>query len=73
MPDLISELQETERECLQKFANRAAKLMATDPRLTVGIARAKAIEAMPNTCTRFWQCRAQLTTMGVKPINFEDL
>lgn len=58
---------------MREFNAHAAKLMAADPRLSIGIARAKAIEALHGTCVRYWDARAQLSRMGVVPVLFDEV
>lgn len=70
---MIGSLQIAERACLQEFASHALKLMAADPRLSLAVARGRAIEALHSTCVTYWETRSRLTAMGFPPITFEEL
>ena len=66
-------LRSTERECINKFNARAAKLMAADNRLPIEVARGKAIEQMPNTAARYSAARQRLSAALIRPLRFDEV
>jgi hypothetical protein len=65
MHESIAELQEVERRCLKKFRAKAAALRSADPTLSVQIAFARAVEALPKTADAYQHARQRLQWMGV--------
>jgi hypothetical protein len=65
MTESIAELQEVERRCLQKFRAKAAALRVADPSLSVQVAFARAVTALPKTADRYQNARQRLQWMGV--------
>jgi hypothetical protein len=64
----IEELQETERECLNKFRSRATKLAASYPGASRETLFARAVEEMPKTANRYQAARSLLQLSGIRAL-----
>jgi hypothetical protein len=60
-----AQLQEIERQCIAKFRQKAAQIRSERPELTVQVAYAKAIQALPRTSDRYQGIRQILQWRGV--------
>lgn len=61
----ISELQETERECIARFRTKAAEIRAQHPELSSQIAFARAVTSLPRTADKYQAARQRLQWAGV--------
>ncbi len=70
----LESLRDAERECLRRFNARATRLVAqSGGRLTMDIARGKAIEQMPKTCRRYEEVRQRLVAAMARPLQFHEV
>ena len=60
----ITELQETERECLRRFGSKASEIRAAHPELSAQIAFARAVTALPKTADKDQYARQRLMFAG---------
>jgi hypothetical protein len=63
--DSVEELQSVERQCVAKFRAKASEIRAQHPELSVQIAYARAIQALPKTADRYSEVRQLLQWRGV--------
>lgn len=61
----IAELQETERECIRRFRQKAAEIKEQHPELSAQIAFARAVQALPKTADRYQGARQRLQWAGI--------
>lgn len=66
--DEITQLQQVERQCLDRFRDRQAKLQAENPRMSASEAYGRALVEMRSTLRAYEQARAQLSAAGVPAI-----
>lgn len=68
----IAELRDEEKRCMAKFDARARKLMERDSRMSIDVARGKAIEMLPRCAAHYLEARSRLTLMGIRPRIFDE-
>ena len=60
----VAEFRETERECIARFRQKASEIRAQHPELSVQVAFARAVAALPKTADRYQYARQRLQWAG---------